>query len=216
MASFFLQSSNVTGVAAATVAPCSSRYAPFLQQNPLRIPEEDGQDQNPPDCFLTKVHVAGELEEEAHPDFQPSKVQNQLPPQTEEEDVLALLAGVICVVGPLFGTIVTLQVFVSAGQPSLEPVHVSAGSHVAVEARQTVLAVCLASAGHDPLDPVHVSALSQTPADVRQTVDEDSNWQLEEQQSPLRVFPSSHCSPDSVLPLPQAIGVQTLGSPMQV
>ncbi len=36
-----------------------------------------------------------------------------------------------------------------------------------------------------------------------------SYWQVEEQQSPFWVFPSSHCSPASAVPLPQTATAQT-------
>ena len=58
-------------------------------------------------------------------------------------------------------------------------------------------------AGQEAEEPVQVSATSQGPAEARQTVEEDSNWQVEEQQSPLATLPSSHCSPVSITPLPQ-------------
>src|SRR2546426_613309 len=120
----------------------------------------------------------------------------------------------------------------SAGQLALVPVHVSATSQSPAVARHTVPAFpagwvqlfplpshtsrvqtlpsavhavsddFLASAGQDALVPVQFSAMSHSPTAERQTVAADSSWQVEEQQSPLAVLPSSHCSPASIVPLP--------------
>ena len=89
-------------------------------------------------------------------------------------------------------------------------------SQVPAEALQTVVEGSKASAGQDPEVPVQVSAVSQVPAEARQVVPELSYWQVEEQQSPSAVLLSSHCSPDSTVPLPQtALGVQVF-APSQV
>src|SRR5207247_1162890 len=87
-----------------------------------------------------------------------------------------------------------------AGQSLLVPLQDSGTSHGPAEARQT--AVLLASAGQAAEEPVQLSGRSHAPAEARHTVAADSNRQVDEQQSPLRVFPSSHCSPVSTMPLP--------------
>src|SRR5690242_19029703 len=65
-----------------------------------------------------------------------------------------------------------------------------------------------ASAGHMPELPVHVSATSHAPAAARQTVAADSNWHVDEQQSPFAVLPSSQASPAWSVPLPHTDATQ--------
>ena len=122
--------------------------------------------------------------------------------------------------------------FESAGHVVLAPVQTSAASQTSAAARhavpafpaacwqlllepsqrsvlQTLLSTvqavpidCLLSAGQ-VLAPPHVSAASHSPAEARQTVLLASVWQVDEQQSPLLVFPSSHSSPLSTVLFPQ-------------
>src|SRR5438552_395353 len=59
---------------------------------------------------------------------------------------------------------------ISDGHAALVPLHVSAGSHVAVEDRQTKPFGRSVSAGHPLLEPSQFSATSQPPAAARHTV----------------------------------------------
>ena len=49
--------------------------------------------------------------------------------------------------------------------------------------------------------PSHTSSVQTLPSSA-QALPPDSSWQVEEQQSPPSVLPSSHCSPGSTTPLP--------------
>ncbi len=86
------------------------------------------------------------------------------------------------------------------GQPLLAPLHDSATSQSPTAGRHKP--VRLASGGQVALAMGQVSARSHTPAEGRQMAGY-SNWQVEEQQSPLAMLPSSHCSPESIELLPQ-------------
>ena len=100
---------------------------------------------------------------------------------------------------------VAFEAKTSPGQVVLAPVQSSATSHCPAEARQTVAFEAKTSAGQVALEPVQSSATSHDPAEARQTVAEDSNWHVDEQQSPFVRLLSSHCSPASVVPLPHTV-----------
>src|SRR5207253_1965790 len=85
--------------------------------------------------------------------------------------------------------------FASAGQPALDPVQNSAGSHSPAEARQSAVVGRKASAGQEVLVPSQVSATSQSPAAGRHTAPAFSAgcWQsllLPSHSSRLQGFPS--------------------------
>jgi len=63
--------------------------------------------------------------------------------------------------------------------------------------------------------PSHVSARLQEIAGSPHALPDDSNLQVDEQQSPLLVLPSSHCSVPRAVPSPQ-IGAQLEGVPEQI
>ena len=89
----------------------------------------------------------------------------------------------------------------SGGHAALVPGQSSAASQMPAADRHTVDARNV-SDGQSALDPVQRSTASHTPAADRQIVAADSNLQIDEQQSPLTTFPSSHCSPVSITELP--------------
>src|SRR5207253_2406951 len=85
--------------------------------------------------------------------------------------------------------------FASAGQPALDPVQNSAGSHSPAEARQSAVVGRKASAGQEVLVPSQVSATSQSPAAGRHTAPAfpAGCWQsllLPSHSSRLQGFPS--------------------------
>ena len=84
----------------------------------------------------------------------------------------------------------------SIGQKLLIPSQTSARSQLPLGGRQTEL--LFTSKGQSGLAPVQNSSRSHDPAAGRQRVPGGSIWQLEEQQSPSCVLPSSHCSPRRV------------------
>jgi hypothetical protein len=132
---------------------------------------------------------------------------------------------------PAAGRQTPLFRYVSAGQSGPLPSQLSGASHTSAAGRHTPL-LAKSSAGQLVADPSQVSATSQTPADARQGVPDGlalcvqvpvalqtsvlhgkpslvqglplgSYWQADEQQSPFDVLPSSHCSPASIVELPQ-------------
>src|SRR5439155_117129 len=86
----------------------------------------------------------------------------------------------------------------SAGQPTLDPLQVSAGSHPPAEERQTVEEDARASAGQLALVPVQVSATSHSPAETRHTVLEDTNPLLGQAALvPVQLSAMSHAPADA-------------------
>jgi hypothetical protein len=52
--------------------------------------------------------------------------------------------------------------------------------------------------------PLQTSLVHRLPS-LAQALPDASNWQVDEQQSPSTLLPSSHCSPGSRMPLPHGM-----------
>src|SRR4029077_17799567 len=100
----------------------------------------------------------------------------------------------------------TSVLFASAGQSTLDPVQLSAGSQTPPEGRHSVPAGTSASAGQSLLTPSQDSATSQTPAEDRHSVPAlpAGCWQVSStpsQVSVVQTLPSSvHAVPAATLP----------------